>query len=110
MTLADAKDILTGGDDAATAYLRHATSTRLGEKFKPIVASAKLGFAAKYDPYAGKASKLGLLPAQDANLDDYVTGKALDGLFSRIAEQERAIRKDPMGQASSLIKKVFGAL
>jgi len=112
MTLTDAKDILIGGDGAATAYFRHATSTQLAVKFKPVVAdaTAKLGLAAKYDQYAGKASKLGLLPAQDANLDDYVTAKALDGLFSRIAEQEHEIRKDPMGQASSLIKKVFGAL
>jgi hypothetical protein len=51
-----------------------------------------------------------LIKAQDANLNDYVTAKALDGLFSRIADEERAIRKDPLGQASSLIKKVFGAL
>jgi hypothetical protein len=66
--------------------------------------------AAKYDRYAGKASQLGLVSAQDANLDNYVTAKALDGLFSRIADEEHEIRKDPLGQASSLIKKVFGAL
>lgn len=112
MTVTDAKNILTGGDGAATAYFRHATSTRLTAKFKPIVvgATARLGLAAKYDQYAGKASKLGLVSAQDANLDDYVTARALDGLFSRIAEQEHEIRKDPLGQASSLIRKVFGAL
>jgi Protein of unknown function (DUF4197) len=112
MTLTDAKDILTGGDGAATTYFRNATSSQLTGKFKPIVAgaTAKLGLAAKYDQYAGKAAQLGLLRAQDANLDDYVTAKALDGLFSRIAEQEHEIRKNPMGQASSLIKKVFGAL
>ncbi|HTY92736.1 MAG TPA: DUF4197 domain-containing protein [Steroidobacteraceae bacterium] len=112
MTLTDAKGILTGGDGAATAYFRRATSVQLTAKFKPIVAgaTAKLGLAARYNQYAGKASQLGLLPAQDANLDDYVTAKALDGLFSRIAEQEHEIRKDPLGQASSLIRKVFGAL
>jgi hypothetical protein len=112
MTVSDAKGILTGGDGAATAYFRQATSTQLTAKFKPVVAgaTAKLGLAAKYDQYAGKASQLGLLSARDANLDDYVTAKALDGLFSRVAEEEHAIRKDPLGQASSLIKKVFGAL
>ncbi len=112
MTVADAKRILTDGDGAATAYFRRATSTQLVDKFKPIVAgtTAKLGLAAKYDQYAGKASRLGLIPAQDANLDDYVTAKALDGLFTRIADQEREIRNNPLGQASSLIKKVFGAL
>jgi hypothetical protein len=112
MTVADAKGILAGGDGAATAYFRRATDTQLTAKFKPIVAGAtsKLGLAAKYDEYAGKAAQFGLVSAQDANLNDYVTAKALDGLFSRIADEERAIRKDPLGQANSLIKKVFGAL
>jgi hypothetical protein len=112
MTVEDAKGILTGGDGAGTAYFRKATSSELTAKFKPVVAAetAKLGLAAKYDEYAGKASQLGLISSQDANLNDYVTGKALDGLFSRIAEEEHQIRKDPMGQASSLIKKVFGSL
>ena len=112
MTLADAKRILTGGDDAGTQYFRSATSAELSAQFKPVVAreTAKLKLASRYDEYAGKAAGLGLISAQDANLDDYVTAKALDGLFSRIADEERAIRKDPLGQASSLIKKVFGAL
>lgn len=112
MTLADAKAILTGGDDAGTQYFRRATSAQLTEKFKPIVAAenAKLGLTAKYNEYAGKAAQFGLLSAQDANLNDYVTAKALDGLFSRIADEEHAIRKDPLGQTSALIKKVFGAL
>jgi hypothetical protein len=112
MTLADAKAILTGGDDAGTQYFRKATSQQLSAQFKPIIAreTAKLDLAALYDRYAGKAAELGLIPAQDANLNDYVTNKALDGLFSRIADEERAIRTDPMGQASSLIQKVFSAV
>jgi Protein of unknown function (DUF4197) len=112
MTLADAKGILTGGDGAGTAYFRRATSAQLTQKFKPIVAAqtAKLGLAAKYDEYAGKATKLGLVSSQDANLNDYVTAKALDGLFSRVADEEHQIRKDPMGQANSLLKKVFSSL
>jgi hypothetical protein len=112
MTLTDAKGILTGGDGAGTAYFRRTTSAELTSKFKPVVAAetAKLGLAAKYDEYAGKASQLGLISSKEANLNDYVTEKALDGLFSRVAEEEHLIRKDPMGQASSLIKKVFGSL
>lgn len=112
MTLSDAKGILTGGDDAGTQYFRRATNAQLSEKFKPIVATetAKLGLTTKYNEYAGKAAQLGLLSSQDANLNDYVTARALDGLFSRIAEEEHEIRKDPLGQASSLIKKVFGTL
>ena len=111
MTVADAKAILTGGDDAGTQYFRRATSVQLASKFKPIVAreTAKLKLAAQYDQYAGKAASFGLLQPQDANLNDYVTSKALDGLFSRIAAEECEIRKDPLGQTSSLIRKVFGA-
>ncbi len=112
MTLTDAKGILTGGDGAGTAYFRRKTSTALTAKFKPIVAAetAKLGLAAKYDEYAGKAASLGLISSEDAHLNDYVTEKALDGLFSRVAEEEHQIRQNPMGQASSIIKKVFGSL
>lgn len=112
MTVADAKSILTGGETSATEYFRQATSAQLLTRFKPIVANAtaKVKLRAMYDQYAGKAAQVGLISSQDANLNDYVTAKALDGLFGAIAEEERAIRKDPMGQASSLVKKVFGAL
>lgn len=111
MTLADAKSILTGGEDAGTQYFRKATSAQLLTRFKPIIAreTAKLQIAPLYDRYAGKAAQFGLISTQDANLNDYVTAKALDGLFSRIADEERAIRKDPLGQSSALIRKVFGA-
>jgi len=112
MTVQDAKGILTGGDDSATQYFRGATSTTLGAKIKPIVAkaTAKLKLAAQYDKYAGQAAQFGLIKGEDANLNDYVTSKALDGLFLSMADEERAIRKDPVGQASSLLKRVFGAL
>lgn len=110
MTLADAKSIVAGSDTAATEYFRKATSAELATRFKPIVAKAteqvKLGAA--YDRYAGKASQLGLIKAEDANLNDYVTNKALDALFLAVADEERAIRKDPLGQTSSILKKVFG--
>lgn len=112
MTITDAKRILTGGEDAGTQYFRSATSAELAAQFKPVVAreTAKLKLASRYDEYAGKAAGLGLIKKEDANLDDYVTAKALDGLFSRIADEERAIRKDPLGQASALVKKVFEAV
>jgi len=106
MTLSMPKRSSTGGDDAGTQYFRRASSAQLTEKFKPIVAAetAKLGLTAKYNDTAGKAAQLGLLSSEDANLNDYVTSKALDGLFSRIAEEEHEIRKNPLGQASSLIR------
>ena len=112
MTLADAKGILTGGEDAGTQYFQRTTAGTLATRFKPIVAraTARLRIAALYDQYAGKAAALGLVSNEDANLDDYVTGKALAGLYTVMADEERAIRRDPLGQASALIKKVFGAL
>lgn len=112
MTVEDAKGILTGGDDSATQYFRRATADSLTAKFKPIVAqaTAKVKLASMYDEYAGKAAQFGLIKGEDAHLNDYVTSKALDGLFLKMADEERAIRKDPLGQASSLIKRVFGAL
>jgi hypothetical protein len=112
MTLADAKAILIVGDDAGTQYFRRTTSAPLTARFRPIVAAqtAKLGLARKYNEYAGKAAQVGLISSQMANLDDYVTSKALDGLFSCMADEERAIRKDPLAQGSELVKKVFGAL
>jgi hypothetical protein len=112
MTVQDAKGILTGGDDAVTQYFRRTTADTLAVKFRPIVARAtqQLKLAALYDQYAGKAAQFGLVKGAEANLNDYVTSKALDGLFHVMAEEERAIRKDPLGQASSLIRRVFGAL
>ena len=112
MSFDDAKTILTGGDDAATQYFKRTTSAPIGEKFLPIVkqATAKVQLAEKYNQYAGKAASLGLIDDKDADLDSYVTQKALDGLFLMIAEQEKAIRKDPIGTGSSLLQTVFGAL
>jgi len=112
MSIEDAKGILTGGNDAATQYFRKNTSGPLAQKFLPIVkkATAKVGLAGKYNELAGKASRFGLVDEKDANLENYVTQKALDGLYLMMAEEERAIRQDPVGQGSKLLQKVFGAL
>jgi hypothetical protein len=112
MTLEDAKHILTGGDDAATQYFKRATYTELKVKFAPTIAAAtqKVKLAETYDTVAKKAVALGILKPEDASLESYVTDKTLDGLFLMMAQEERAIRKDPRGQASALLKKVFGAL
>ncbi|MCZ7565741.1 MAG: DUF4197 domain-containing protein [Burkholderiales bacterium] len=112
MSVQDAKGILTGGDDAATQYFRRTTSDALSKRFLPIVKqmTAKVDLARLYNQYAGQAASFGVIDAKDANIDDYVTRKALDGLFLVIAEQERAIRQDPVGSASKIVQKVFGAL
>jgi len=112
MSVQDAKSILTGGETAGTDYFRRVTAGELTQRFLPIVqrATARVGLAQKYNQYATRGVRVGLVDAEDANLDDYVTRKALDGLFFVVAEEERKIRKDPVGTASSLIRKVFGAL
>lgn len=112
MSVRDAKGILTGGDTAATEYFRKTTSGQLTEKFLPIVtkATAKVGLAEKYNNVAGKGAKLGLVDANQAKIENYVTQKTLDGLFLMLAEQEKAIRKDPVGAATGTAQKVFGLL
>ena len=112
MSVQDAKGILTGGQDSATQYFKRSTSDQLRAKFLPIVkkATARVNLAQKYDEYAGKGAKLGLVKKEDANLDSYVTQKALDGLFVMVAEQEAKIRQNPAAAASGILQKVFGAL
>jgi uncharacterized protein DUF4197 len=66
--------------------------------------------AEAYNEIAASGAKLGLVKGQDANLEDYVTRKALDGLFIGIADEEKKIRENPQAAASSIVKKVFGAL
>ena len=112
MSVADAKNILTGGDDAATQYFRKTTSAPMAEKFLPIVqkAMADVQLAQQYNKFAETGAKYGLIKKEQANLEQYVTQKALDSVYLMMAEEEKAIRKDPMKQASSLLKKVFGSL
>lgn len=112
MTVNDAKDILLGKDDAATQYFRRHTETALSGKFKPVVVRAmqKVSLAQTYDRFAGKGVKLGLVKERDAHLDDYITRKALDGLYLMIAEQEKEIRAHPLQATGDLAKKIFSAL
>lgn len=112
MSLADAKAILTGGDDAATQYFKKTTSVPMAEKFLPIVkkTTENVQLAQQYNKFAEMGAKYGVVSKDQANLEQYVTQKALDGVYLMMAQEEKAIRKDPVGQASSLIKKVFGAL
>lgn len=112
MSLQDAKAILTGGDDSVTQFFKRTSSGQLTAKFKPIVGAEtkKLQLAEQYNAFAGKAASAGLIDAKNADLDSYVTEKAMDGLFLMIAEEEKKLRSDPLGAGSNLLKKVFGAL
>lgn len=112
MSVDDAKKILGGGDNSVTQFFEEKTRSPLGEKFLPVVTKAteKVGLIDKYNRVAGKAAGLGLVKKEDANVQQYVTGKSLDGLYTIIGEEERKIRQDPVGTGSAILKKVFGAL
>ena len=111
MTVQDAKQILTGGENAVTQFFADKTRAPLGQSFLPVVTKAigQVGLAKTYDRIAGKASGMGLIKNEDASIEHYVTGKTLDGLYTVIGEEERKIRQDPVGTGSALLQKVFGA-
>ena len=112
MSVSDAKRVLTGGNTAGTDYFKRTTSEPLRQRFLPIVqrATKKVKLAQVYEKYAAQGVQYGLISKENADLDAYVTQEALDGLFYMIAEEEKKIRKDPVGAGSSIIKKVFGAM
>ncbi|MCH8857932.1 DUF4197 family protein, partial [Enterobacter asburiae] len=68
-----------------------------------------VALADKYNAVAKKAAGLGLVRSEDASIQQYVTGRTLDGLYRLIGEEEKKIRQDPLGTGSALLKKVFGA-
>lgn len=112
MSVSDARQILRGGDQSVTAFFAGKTRESLGARFLPVVTQAtqKVDLARKYNRLADRASRLGLLRADEASLEQHVTGKTLDGLYTVIGDEERKIRQDPAQAGSAIIKKVFGAL
>lgn len=113
MSLADAKSILKGPDDAATQYFRKTSEVKLKERFLPIVKAAtdKAGVTAAYKKLIQKAGPTAkLLGVGDTDLDTYVEDKTVDGLFKMIAAEEKRIRQDPLARTTDLLKKVFGSL
>ena len=111
MSVTDAKGILSGGQDSATQYLDKSSREQIRAKFLPIVKQStdKVGVAQQYNALAKKAP-MGLLGGKADSVENYVTEQALDGLFKMIAQQEESIRQNPAAAATSLAKKVFGAL
>ena len=110
MSVKDALGVVSGGDTSVTDFFVGKTRAPLAVRFLPIVtrATEKVSLAAKYNSVAGKAADMGLLSKDDANIEKYVTGKALDGLYLMIGEEERKIRADPVGTGSAILRKVFG--
>lgn len=112
MTVSDAKGILAGGETAVSQFFEEKTRAPLGLKFLPMVhkATQRVDLADKYNQVAGKAAEMGLVKKEDANIQQYVTTKALDGLFFMIAEEEKKIRQNPAAYGSAVLTKVLGAL
>ena len=111
MNVNDAKNILAGGETSVTSFFIEKTRTPLGLTFLPIVikATEKVGLVHQYNEFAGKAASFGLVKKDDANIQQYVTGKALDGLFVVIGDEEKKIRQDPVATGSEILMKVFGS-
>lgn len=109
MTFSDAKQILDGADDAATVYFKDKTSNNLQALFKPIIHKSmeSVGVTRSYSALSEKIETLPFAGNAMVDLDSYVTGKSIDGLFVRLAEEEAKIRNDPAARVTDLLKKVF---
>ncbi len=110
MTFDDAKNVLNGGDTAATDYLREKTYNDISGAFKPIVSDtvSQVGVTSAYKEMMGRFLDIPFASAQSLDLDSYVTDKAISGLFVMLAEEEKNIRTNPQARATDLLKQVFG--
>lgn len=110
MSFDDAKKILNGGDTAATDYFKAKTRDQLATAFKPEVEKTmnQVGVIAQYNQLVGQYSSLPFVQGPSFNVDDYVVGKSLDGLFYTLAQEEQKIRTDPAARITPLLKEVFG--
>lgn len=109
MTVKDAMDILMGADNAATSYLRKTTSTQLFSSFNPVIKNSlnKVGASDAWTTVMTNYNKIPFVEKVNPDLDDYVTNKAMDGVFYMIEKEERLIRKDPVKRVTEILKKVF---
>ncbi|MCB0479230.1 MAG: DUF4197 domain-containing protein [Crocinitomicaceae bacterium] len=115
MTISDAMGILKGNDNAATEYLKKTTTDALKEKFRPIVQSAidKVELTKYWNPLMTAYNKTTMLsgkPKINPDLKEFVTDKAITGLFKMVEKEEKKIRKDPIARVNDILKKVFGSL
>jgi hypothetical protein len=114
MSFSDARNILfSGQDDAATQFFRRTSEGRLRQEFRPIIErfTGQVGVTQKYKQMMGRYGAFSRAFGQDvSDIDGYVTEKALDGLFLLIADEERRIRRDPIGRTTAILRAVFGVL
>lgn len=110
MSISDGFTILRGGENAATNFLKDKTSGQLRIKFKPVVKNAisKVEVTKHWNPVINTYNKIPFTEKQNPDLDDYITTKAMEGLFIMIEKEEKKIRKDPMARVTDILKRVFG--
>lgn len=112
MNVTDAKNILSGGDTSVTKFFADKTREPLGIQFLPIVhqATNNVGLADKYNSVAGRALSMGLVKKEESNVQQYVTGKSLDGLYFMVGEEEKKLRQNPLAAGSDILRRVFSVL
>ena len=110
MTFSDARAILSGDDRAATTYFHGRTHAELTSRFSPIVEQSmqQVGLVRQYNQVTALVKALPLVHAPVIDLEDYVTSRALDGLFTVLGDEEARIREDPAARSSELLRRVFG--
>jgi hypothetical protein len=110
MTITDGMTILKGNDSAATGYLQKTTSSQLHDKFKPVIKSAtqKVDVTKYWNPIISTYNKIPLVTKMNPDLEEYITQRALTGLFYLVSQEEAKIRKDPSARVTDILKKVFG--
>ena len=110
MSIKDAINIVKGENDAATKYLNRTTSPQLNMKFQPVIKKSldKVDATKQWEELVKVYNKIPFVKKMNPNLTEYVTGKAIDGLFVMVAKEELKIRQDPMARTSEILKKVFG--
>ena len=110
LTFTDVWNILTGQKDAATQYLKRTTTSQLSTAFQPIMQQSldKVGATRYYTSLSTTYNKIPLVTPVQTDLNQYATGKAIDGLFTLIAQEEANIRENPVARTTALLKKVFG--
>jgi len=110
MTINDAKNLLNGGETAATDFFKVKTSDKLYQAFRPVVDNSinQVGTVKRYNDLLGQAKGLPFVKTQSLDVGNYVTNKSLDGLFLIVAQEEKKIRTNPAARVTDLLKNVFG--